>query len=192
VTEPNSAPPQVTCADPLGEELVRLYQDNSAGLFRYAFLLARNREAAQDAVQEVFLRYFVERRGPRPIERPRAWLFQVLRNLLLDARKASRTRLEVDLALAGQSADARSNPETDYRFAELSRRLWELLSPRELECLRLRAEGLRYEEIAAVLDVRSGTVGALLARVQKKVRQAAVLNSGRSNMVAGTEAPYAP
>jgi DNA-directed RNA polymerase specialized sigma24 family protein len=52
------------------------------------------------------------------------------------------------------------------------------LSPGESECVRLRAEGLRYEEIAGVLSMRTGTVGALLARAHKKIRQA-VKDSGR-------------
>ncbi|HEY1495890.1 MAG TPA: sigma factor-like helix-turn-helix DNA-binding protein, partial [Candidatus Solibacter sp.] len=33
----------------------------------------------------------------------------------------------------------------------------------------LRAEGLSYEEMAAALGIRSGTVGALLARVRRKL-----------------------
>jgi DNA-directed RNA polymerase specialized sigma24 family protein len=55
----------------------------------------------------------------------------------------------------------------------LKAKLYPDLSPREIECVRLRAEGLRYEEIAGVLGLQSGTVGALLARAHKKIRQAA-------------------
>ena len=46
------------------------------------------------------------------------------------------------------------------------------LSPREMECVRLRAEDLRYEEIAVVLGLQAGTVGALLARAHGKIRKA--------------------
>ena len=171
--------------------MVRLYRENAAGLFRYGIVLAKNREAAQDAVQEAFLRYFMARSGGQPVERPKAWLFQVVRNFLLDALKASSARKEVGLEAVGRWADKRPDPESEYRFAEMSRRLWELLSPRELECFRLRAEGLRYDEIAAVLTLRSGTVGALLARVQKKMREdrrAPV----RASLFAKREVPYAP
>ena len=44
------------------------------------------------------------------------------------------------------------------------------LTCRELECLRLRAEGLSYAEIGSVLGIRCGTVGALLARLHDKLR----------------------
>jgi predicted DNA-binding protein (UPF0251 family) len=46
------------------------------------------------------------------------------------------------------------------------------LSPREMECVRLRTEDLRYEEIARVLGLQTGTVGALLARAHGKIRKA--------------------
>jgi RNA polymerase sigma-70 factor (ECF subfamily) len=171
--------------------VVQLYRENAAGLFRYGIVLVKNREAAQDAVQEAFLRYFMARSGRQPVERPKAWLFQVVRNFLLDALKSSSARKEVGLDAVGRWADARQDPESEYRFAEMSRRIWELLSPRELECFRLRAEGLRYDEIAAVLSLRSGTVGALLARVQKKMRE----ENGtpvRAGIFVEREVPHAP
>ena len=180
-----------TCAETIEQEVVRLYRENAAGLFRYGIVLAKNREAAQDAVQEAFLRYFMARSGGQPVERPKAWLFQVVRNFLLDALKASSARKEVGLEAVGRWADKRPDPESEYRSAEMSRRLWGLLSPRELECFRLRAEGLRYGEIAEVLGLRSGTVGALLARAQKKIREdrEALM---RPRLFAERELPHAP
>ena len=55
---------------------------------------------------------------------------------------------------------------------EITRQALGGLSPRELECLRLRQDGLNYKEIAKVLGIDSGTVGALLARGLKKIRAA--------------------
>jgi len=48
-----------------------------------------------------------------------------------------------------------------------------------MECVRLRIEDLRYEEIASVLGLSAGTVGALLARAHGKIRKAA--DSGQIN-----------
>ena len=45
------------------------------------------------------------------------------------------------------------------------------LTHRELDCLRLRVEGLSYGQIAQQLGICSGTVGALLPRVYAKLRQ---------------------
>jgi RNA polymerase sigma-70 factor (ECF subfamily) len=72
--------------------------------------------------------------------------------------------------------DGRDDPERRYHRTEMARDLTKLLAPRELECVRLRAEGLKYEEIADVLDLRQGTVGATLARAHRKIRRALGLN----------------
>ena len=46
------------------------------------------------------------------------------------------------------------------------------LPDRDRQCLQLRAEGLRYREIAAVLGVSVGTVASSLARAVARVRRA--------------------
>ena len=45
--------------------------------------------------------------------------------------------------------------------------------------MQLRLEGLGYEEIADVLQIRSGTVGALLARGLKKIRESGLFTRRR-------------
>jgi RNA polymerase sigma-70 factor (ECF subfamily) len=156
-------------AGEIERDVAQLYHEFSSGLFRYAVVLTANREAAQDAIQEAFLRYFRALSDRRSIEQPRAWLFRVLRNYLLDELKASAVRKEVDIAQLRDYPDSRQDPESDFRLSQILRSLRDVLSPRELECFRLRAVGLSYDEIAEVLDVRPGTVGALLTRAQKKL-----------------------
>jgi RNA polymerase sigma-70 factor (ECF subfamily) len=155
------------------QEIRSLYETHALGMLRYALTVSGNREAARDAVQEVFLRFFVARVAGQQILHPRAWLFRVLRNHALDQKKAGFHR-EVGLDSLRNTPGLGPSPEMDYsRFEVLRRTLRTTLSPREIECVQLRAEGLRYDEIAAALNLRSGTVGALLARAHKKVRQAA-------------------
>jgi DNA-binding CsgD family transcriptional regulator len=55
---------------------------------------------------------------------------------------------------------------------EINAAAHELLTPRELECLTLRNEGLRYRDIADILEIDSATVGVLLGRAVKKIRAA--------------------
>jgi RNA polymerase sigma-70 factor (ECF subfamily) len=161
-------------------------------MLRYAFGVSGNREAAQDAVQEAFLRYFIARSGGQEIRHPKAWLFRVLRNHALDQRKAG-SRNEIGLESLRNSPGRELDPESGYSRAEFMRRtLQDALSPRELECVRLRAEGLRYEEIADVLRLRPGTVGALLTRAHKKIRQTANGSaSAEYNLAVATGKRYA-
>jgi RNA polymerase sigma-70 factor (ECF subfamily) len=154
----------------LGREIVSLHEAHSATLLSYARALTPNSPAASDAVQETFLRYWIVRRTGDQIDNPKAWLFRVLHNLLLDWRKQAAAAVEIDASAVLAKRDDRPDPEMAYGQAELLRRLERMLSPREQECLRLRIAGLHYREIAHVLGVQLGTVSALLARIQKKTR----------------------
>lgn len=132
--------------------------------------MAPNQEEANDAVQEAYLRYFIQRRYGREIDNPRAWLYQVLHNYLLDRLKSIAGKLEVASEKLEGIADPSQNPERLMQCRELATEIASALTGRELHCLRLRAGGFCYEEIADAMDVRLGTVGALLARVHQKLR----------------------
>lgn len=84
----------------LEDEITQLYEATFHGLFRYAMAIVREREVAEDAIQECFLRYFVARKDEQSILNARAWLYRVLRNQLLDLRKkASLKEARIDAAV---------------------------------------------------------------------------------------------
>jgi RNA polymerase sigma-70 factor (ECF subfamily) len=146
------------------------YRQHAAGLLRYAGKLSGDPDTARDAVQEAFLRYFVERNHGRGIEHPSAWLHKVTRNYLTDSFNATAFQEELTPQHLESVPDQHANPEAILRNSQLAREIAEVLSVRELGCLRLRAKGLCYADIAVAMGVQSGTVGALLSRVQKKLR----------------------
>lgn len=154
----------------LEDEIAQLYEATFDGLFRYAMAIIREKEMAEDAIQECFLRYFVARKEEQAILNARAWLYRVLRNQLLDLRKKASLK-DVSIDAAVRHSDRGQSPEAQLRCAELSKGLLAPLTARERECFNLRIEGLRYQEIAAVLRIRSGTVGVTMARALKKIRQ---------------------
>lgn len=166
-------------------ELVRLYEEHASVLSRYAASFAQNADSARDAVQEVFMRYFIERRYGRQIGNPRAWLYQVMRNYLLD-RQRTLGRREVISDDLDRMPGGQQNPEGMLYRSELARELTSTLSDREMDCLRLRAEGLEYAEIADLLGIQIGTVGALLSRAQKKIRRSA--SGARAGTLGAAEA----
>ena len=152
-------------------EVVRLYEQHANALLRYAQARADSVETAREALQEVFLRYFVERTYGRQITDAKAWLFEVLRNYLVDRGKALYVQKEVAGEPVDRVADVSPDPETLAESKQMARELWACLSARELQCLRLRTEGLSYAEIGAAMHLQTGTVGALLARAHEKIRR---------------------
>lgn len=155
----------------LDRDILRLYDCYAAKLRHYATTLVRDEGIAEDAVQEVFLRYSLMLKQGRVISAPKAWLFRVLRNYVLDLTKAAHFKNEIGMDQVPEELDNREDPEQQYASTEMSRRLLSSLTPRELECLRLRAHGLRYNEIAHVLSIRPGTVAAVLSRCNSRIQQ---------------------
>ncbi|HMD72156.1 MAG TPA: RNA polymerase sigma factor [Bryobacteraceae bacterium] len=153
-------------------EIVDFYEKEAGGLLRYAAALAANPETAHDALQEAFFRFFLCRSAGQEIRSPKSWLFRVARNYVLDQKKAG-SRNEVGMESLRNLPCPAGRPETDGPVSNLLKVLLEIgLSPREIECIRLRTEDLSYEEIARVLGLQAGTVGALLTRAHGKIRKA--------------------
>lgn len=154
-----------------GVATIAVYEEFGPAMLRYAGQSAASADEARDAVQEVFLRYFVEQRHGRVIDNPRAWLYQVLRNYILDCAKAAPSQREIPTAdLESLGAQQQDNPEELVQRSQAAREIAQALSNREFTCLALRGEGLSYSEIAQVMDICTGTVGALLSRAQIKLR----------------------
>ena len=153
------------------DEVVGLFDDLRAPLRRYLMFLGLSPEDADDGVQETFLRLHkhIQARGDQA--NLRGWVFQVARNLVRDRSKSSWRRLikRADNSPASLATikDSRSNPEDRLLIQErLSwlRSAMERLSPQQAECLRLRAAGLRYREIAEVMGIGISAVGELVQR----------------------------
>jgi RNA polymerase sigma-70 factor (ECF subfamily) len=137
------------------------------------------------ALQEVFLRYLAERRYGNCVENPRAWLYRVLHNHLLDRLDRAAMKCEVYAEAADGVPDNSVDAEMQLEQTQTAMEITSRLTPRELDCLRLRVEGFSYHEIAQVLGVRPGTVGTLLPRVYSKLRDAGAEGTVLSEGTAG-------
>jgi RNA polymerase sigma-70 factor (ECF subfamily) len=151
-------------------EILQVHRQSAPHVYRYALSLIKDRELARDATQEGFLRYYLARIRGEQIREPKGWLFRVARNYLIDYLRESSRRNETGIDEARNVSAHEENPEALLQRKETWSRLLDSLAPRELECLHLRAAGLRYREIAEVLRIRCGTVGALMARMAEKAR----------------------
>ncbi|HEY5621466.1 MAG TPA: sigma-70 family RNA polymerase sigma factor [Pontiella sp.] len=156
-----------------------------AALLRYAARVLNNEEAAQDVVQETFIRLHgsMEKITERGIQL-KGWLFRTAHNAAVDyIRKESRRRSlherqsrQADL----YADDCRERQFRDERQELVLQRL-NLLKPKEREVLVLRLqEGMSYKEIADVLHRSEGYVGTLIytatRKLSKSLRQTGVIS----------------
>jgi RNA polymerase sigma-70 factor (ECF subfamily) len=181
--------PGSTLPTPLREDLERevahLYEQHATSMLRFAWRQSGRQETAQEGLQEAFLRYFVERTYGHEIRNPKAWLYEVLRNYLWDRMRAVSVEREVAADHMERVQDLRHDPEVMAVCDQMARQIAATLSGRELECLRLRTEGLSYEEIGQTMQLRPGTVGAMLVRAHGKIRKRVQIDGGAATSLAG-------
>ena len=161
------------------EDVLRLFDECAPGLRRYVSAFGLTTEITQDIVQEVFLQLFRHLRLGRSRANLRGWIFRVGHNLALKHREkaARRHRWEGtwDVELVDRVIDPAANPEQQLADDRRVRRLRAVvlaLPERDRQCLFLRAEGLRYRDIARTLDLSLGGVAKALARSMTRLTNA--------------------
>lgn len=133
-------------------------------LLRFAASLLRREEAAEDAVQEAFVRLIRKPPSTGSDGCLGPWLFRVCRNLCYDAMKTdARERKRREKARPPVEAATPADAAEAGELAALVGRELEKLPEREREVLRLKVhEGLSYQQIAEITGVAAGTVGWMI------------------------------
>lgn len=155
----------------LEEEIVGMFDQFRCSLLRYLMALGLNSHDGDEVVQEVFLALFQHLSQGKSRHNLRGWVFRVAHNLGLKVRNRARQECEYVREIAragcGLQPDAGLNPEEQFLRGEREERLRAVvraLPEQDQWCLYLRAEGLRYREIAATLEISLGAVSLSLGR----------------------------
>ena len=154
-------------------------------LFLSAFEVLRNREDAEDVVQEALARSFFSLKSFRGGSSLSTWLQRIVFNLAIDLKRRVRRRggepviFEEGVTVASDSAfegGGSDNPEALLRQKEHRERMMRVLddlSDEHRQTIILREfEGLSYDEIARATGVSSGTVMSRLFYARKKLQSA--------------------
>lgn len=149
------------------EEVTALFVELRAPLLRYLRSLGLREDDGEDVAQETFLSLYEHLRQGKPRDCLRGWVFRVGHNLALKrlTRRGCET-VEFDLVDGGMT------PEEQADWKARQSRMQNVvaaLPERDRYCLLLRAEGLRYREIAEALEMSLGAVAASLARSLNKL-----------------------
>jgi RNA polymerase sigma factor (sigma-70 family) len=155
----------------------QVVQEHSARVYRLAYRLTGNRHDAEDLTQEVFVRVFrsLSSYTPGTFE---GWLHRITTNLFLDqVRRKQRIRFDALPDDAGDRlAGSDPGPERAWEHNNLDHDVQAALDtlPPEFRAAVVLCdiEGLSYEEIAATLDVKLGTVRSRIHRGRAALRQA--------------------
>ena len=151
------------------KKTIEQYDELRSFLRRYLSCVGLEPQEAEDIIQETFLKLLEGLGGEMKVKNLRGWTFRVAHNLTANLHKEATKLLSAEAEEVAQflksRIDARLNPEEVVLQKERLARLVSgvsRLSPQQRQALHLRAEGLRYREIAVLLAVNRQRVGKVI------------------------------
>ena len=165
-------------------QLVAGYQDRLLSIFYHVL---RDQGAAEDLVQEVFLRIYRARNGYQPTAKFSTWLFRIANNVASNARRTIGRRKEVSLntqqesdslavgvrktVVSDRSSLLPTRQVAKRETCEIVQLALDTLNERQRMAVLLhKFEGMSYEDIAASMDLSAEAVKSLLARARENLR----------------------
>lgn len=149
--------------------MVALFDRYRDPLLRYLSSFGVGFPDGEDIIQDAFLSLFRHLKLEKSRDNLPGWLFRVVHNMAVKRRDRIRRdldgRAEVDTEDCAIAPDP--SPEDDLVSHQTRQRMMAVvraLREQDRRCLYLRAEGLRYRDIAEVLNMSLGAVSLSLAR----------------------------
>jgi len=139
-------------------------------LRRYARGLTRDREAADDLVQDCLERAVAKRHLWRRDAPVLHWLYRIMTNRHRDDRRRSGPQL-VALDSLAEPPSRPGGQEARLDLREVQAAMMKLPLDQRQALLLVGVEGLRFDEAARVLDIPKGTLMSRLARARAQLRQ---------------------
>ncbi|MGH2543310.1 MAG: RNA polymerase sigma factor, partial [Ardenticatenaceae bacterium] len=166
-----------------------LYARHSQSVFRTIQAVVRDRGAAEDLLQECFVRAYRNlHRVDQSVNSLAPWLHRIALNLSynkVSRRSAFLPGLEV---MASILASPRFAPDSQVERAEMKRAVWDAIEKLEdkyrLVVVLYYLQELSLREIADILDVPTGTIKSRLFYARQQLRSALVEDRRVAHLVA--------
>lgn len=157
-------------------------------LRRFAIVLCRSRELADDLVQSACEKALLGGERFDPATRFDAWMFRILRNLWIDHLRRRRTAgPEDDIAdhdgIVGVDGAAAIEGRSDLR--QVAQAIGRLAEEQREVLLLVCVEDLSYKETAEVLSIPIGTVMSRLARARRQLIAETGINPAQARLPGG-------
>jgi RNA polymerase sigma factor (sigma-70 family) len=147
-------------------------------LFNFARLILNDRDEAQDAVQEVFIKLWNYRNKMDSVKNTEAFAMKITKNWCYDKLKAKKPLLIEDYGKGFDYQKDGSNPHSLLESADRINRYNNILLglPEQQRMItQLRdIEGYDFEEIADILNISINTIRVNLSRARKKIKESII------------------
>lgn len=158
---------------PVDGIVIEHYDREQLPLRRYLKLTGVGDSTAQEIVQETFLRLYRHLRGGGDRTNLRAWCYRVAQNLAHNERDSAWRKRWAPLE-EGLSFRVPALAESQLLLRERDKKLRTAISQLtaiERECVVLRAQNLKYREIASILDISISTAAENVQRALEKLKE---------------------
>lgn len=141
------------------ETLIRLHTACAAGVFRFLRSLGLDEPAAQDVLQEVFVKLARDSSGVAAAASEQAWVFRMARNAALDWLRRVRVRENAagHLADLGEAFVLPEDPDAAAMQRQMAQGLAQLPEEQRSAVQLHLWEGLTFREIAEIQQVSAPT-----------------------------------
>ena len=151
------------------EALELLYNKTKSYVYGYAFSMLNNVTDAEDVMQDTYVNIYKYASMYNPRNKPLAWILTITKNLCLNKLKQKKRRKETDISdIEHIITKDKRHMHHDYTFARTI--LEELIEEEKKIIILSSVEGLKYREIAHLLDLNLSTVLSKYHRAMKKIR----------------------
>ena len=156
-------------------EFKLLVLPHSSRLYRLAYSLLGNREEAEDAVQEVYLKLWKMREDLQKYNSIEALCIRITRNLCLDhLRRRKTTRLVYEQEEKEERLDYNDPSEEMLKNekSEIMNKMINLLPEPQRSLVYFRhIEGKEYSEIEELMDMKENAIRVSISRARKQLRE---------------------
>ena len=154
-----------------------IYDRYSSRMYNFAYRFLKNSEAAEDAVQEVFVKMIKHASQFHGDAKLSTWLFSITANWCRDyLRKADNRPKDSDDVLLNLPASSELSPHRALERRETELRIQkalQTLTPEQREAILLsRYQGLSYAEIAQISGCSEGAVKTRVFRAMETLKKA--------------------
>ena len=161
----------------------RLYEESVDTVYRYAYVLVRNAERAEDVTADVFLKAWRSRDSLRSEEAAQAWLMTIARNSAMSVLRSKRE--DIDLGAIAEPEDNTLDPchgvLAEFDAGRLQDAIRQLTAEQQAVVFLRFFEGLRHEQVAERLGSNANAIRAVqfraLARLRKLLQGESVVHA---------------
>lgn len=170
VGTPDEQATGVVQATALGQQFEVLYSTYYARIRAYLFHLLGDREQAEDAAQETFLKAWRHLGGLRPNSRVSSWLYRIARNTALDVLRRRALITWQSLQGLDEEDNEQEQAYSLHEVALLLQRAFDLLPPRHKRVLALWKGERPVAQMAAILETTEVAAKGRLSRARNAWR----------------------